>query len=221
MGKLLLVRHGQTVANVAKILDTLPPGAELTELGHRQAERYAQTWSGRSRVAALVSSVAVRAAQTAGYIERATGVPLVATEGIHETYAGDWEGRSDPQAHKDFKDVFQRWHLGDLDATVPGGDSGNSVLARYVPVLDSLREQYLADDAAGDVVVVSHGAAIRLVASVLAGVDGIFAADNHLDNTHSIELEPLPDGKWTCSRWGMFTPPFAGAGSRTADDPMG
>ncbi|MGB2721972.1 MAG: histidine phosphatase family protein, partial [Rhodococcus sp. (in: high G+C Gram-positive bacteria)] len=28
MGKLILVRHGQTTANVAKILDTSPPGAE-------------------------------------------------------------------------------------------------------------------------------------------------------------------------------------------------
>ncbi|OZC85965.1 histidine phosphatase family protein [Rhodococcus sp. 06-418-5] len=219
MGKLILVRHGQTTANVAKVLDTSPPGAELTELGHQQAEAYAQTWIGRPP-AVLVSSVALRAKQTAGYIERATGVPLLVTEGIQETFAGDLEDRDDPDAHREFTEIFSRWHAGDLAATVPGGDSGHSVLERYVPVLDGLRAQYLGDDTAGDVVVVSHGAAIRLVAAVLAGVEGTFAADNHLDNTHTVELLPLPDGGWSCVRWGTFLPPFEGKGSDKADNPI-
>ncbi|OZE81462.1 histidine phosphatase family protein [Rhodococcus sp. 15-649-2-2] len=219
MGKLILVRHGQTKANVAKMLDTAPPGAELTELGHQQAESYARTWVGHPP-AVLVSSIALRAKQTAGYIERATGVPLVVTEGIQETYAGDLEDRDDPAAHKEFTEVFHRWHTGDLAATVPGGDSGHSVLERYVPVLDALRAQNLGDDTAGDVVVVSHGAAIRLVAAVLAGVDGTFAADNHLDNTQTVELLPLPGGGWACGKWGTFLPPFEGQGSEKADNPI-
>lgn len=219
MGKLILVRHGQTVANVAKVLDTAPPGAELTELGHRQAESYAHTWVGHPP-AVLVSSVALRAKQTAGYIERATGVPLVVTDGLQETFAGDLEDRDDPDAHREFTEIFHRWHNGDLSAAVPGGDSGHSVLERYVPVLETLRAQYLGDDTAGDVVVVSHGAAIRLVAAVLAGVDGTFAADNHLDNTQTVELLPLPGGGWACGRWGTFEPPFEGKGSEKADNPI-
>ncbi|CCQ14369.1 Phosphoglycerate mutase family protein [Rhodococcus sp. AW25M09] len=219
MGKLILVRHGQTTANVAKVLDTAPPGAELTELGHQQAEKYAQTWVGHPP-AVLVSSRALRAKQTAGYIERATGVPLVVSDGIHETFAGDLEDRDDPDAHREFTEIFHRWHTGDLAAAVSGGDSGHSVLERYVPVLDALRMQYLGDETAGDVVVVSHGAAIRLVAAVLAGVDGSFAADNHLDNTHTIELVPLPGGGWACAKWGTLLPPFEGKGSHKADNPI-
>ncbi|MFY2787614.1 histidine phosphatase family protein [Rhodococcus sp. MALMAid1271] len=219
MGKLILVRHGQTKANVAKMLDTAPPGAELTELGHQQAERYAQTWVNRPP-AVLASSVALRAKQTAGYIERATSVPLLVVDGIHETFAGDLEDRDDPDAHREFTEVFRRWHDGDLAAAVPGGDSGQSVLERYVPVLDGFRSQYLGDDTAGDVVVVSHGAAIRLVAAVLTGVDGTFAADNHLDNTDTVELLPLPGGGWACAKWGTFLPPFEGKGSDEADNPI-
>ena len=46
--------------------------------------------------------------------------------------------------------------------------------------------RYLDDDAwHGDIVVVSHGAAIRLVSAVLAGVDGSFALDHHLANAES------------------------------------
>ena len=37
-GRLILVRHGQTEANVAKRLDTALPGAKLTPEGLAQAE---------------------------------------------------------------------------------------------------------------------------------------------------------------------------------------
>nr|MDT0523427.1 histidine phosphatase family protein [Streptomyces sp. DSM 41633] len=57
-------------------------------------------------------------------------------------------------------------------------------------------------------VLVSHGAAIRLVAAVLAGVDGSFALDHHLANTESIVLAPITDGRWSCVQWAAVTPPF-------------
>lgn len=217
-GRLVLVRHGQTFANVDKILDTQLPGAALTDNGHDQARRYgASILEAPPRI--LVSSPALRAVQTADHIAQAVGLTAEQREGIHEAQAGEWEGRGDDVAHKGFTEIYGRWHSGDLDARVPGGDSGRSILDRYVPVLDSLRNDYLVDPNSPDVVVVSHGAAIRLVAAVLGGVDGEFAADNHLDNTQSVTLEPTGSG-WTCVRWGSFDPPFHGKGSRTPDNPI-
>ncbi|WP_139805824.1 histidine phosphatase family protein, partial [Mycobacterium avium] len=58
------------------------------------------------------------------------------------------------------------------------------------------------------IVVVSHGAAIRLAAAVLAGVEADFALDHHLDNAQSVALTPITDGRWSCVRWGTLTPPF-------------
>ena len=40
--RLLLMRHGQTHANVSGELDTAHPGVELTDLGHTQATTAAQ-----------------------------------------------------------------------------------------------------------------------------------------------------------------------------------
>ncbi|WP_020111778.1 histidine phosphatase family protein [Rhodococcus sp. 114MFTsu3.1] len=217
-GKLVLVRHGQTFSNVDKLLDTKLPGAQLTDHGHEQARRYGASIAS-TPPSVLVSSFAIRAVQTATHIGDATGLEPQQREGIHEAQAGEWEDRSDDAAHKGFTEIYGRWHAGDLDATVPGGDSGRSILDRYVPVLDELREQYLTSPDSADVVVVSHGAVIRLVAAVLAGVDGTFAADNHLDNTETIELVPSGTG-WTCERWGTFLPPFEGKGSTTADNPI-
>ncbi|MGA9872789.1 MAG: histidine phosphatase family protein [Rhodococcus sp. (in: high G+C Gram-positive bacteria)] len=218
-GKLVLVRHGQTFSNVDKILDTALPGAALTDHGHEQARRYGASIA-ETPPSILVSSFALRAVQTAEHIAAATGVEPQQRPGIHEAQAGEWEGRSDSDAHKGFTETYGRWHAGDLDTRVPGGDSARVILDRYVPVLDSLRDEYLTGPDVADVVVVSHGAAIRLVAAVLGGVDGEFAADNHLDNTQSVELEPTAGSGWTCVRWGMFYPPFEGKGSRTADNPI-
>ena len=122
-----------------------------------------------------------------------------------------------------FEAVYRSWHQGDLDVPVPGGETGQQVLDRVVPVLTELRLRHLDDHRwPGDIVVVSHGAAIRLVASVLAGVDGAFALDHHLNNTESVIISPITDGRWSCVRWGPLTPPFyPDAAERDAADTAG
>ena len=44
--RLILIRHGETTANVALALDTAFPGADLTELGHAQAAALTDTLDG-------------------------------------------------------------------------------------------------------------------------------------------------------------------------------
>ena len=109
----------------------------------------------------------------------------------------------------EFNAIYERWQHGELDLRLPGGETGNEVLDRYVPVLTDLRMRYLDDDDwNGDIVIVSHGAAIRLASAVLAGVDANFVVDRHLDNTEAVVLAPFTDGRWSCVRWGALTPPF-------------
>ena len=157
----------------------------------------------------IAHSVALRAAQTAAEISDELGLDTHELEGIHEVQVGDLEDRNDDDAIAAFETVYQRWHEGDLDVPMPGGETGNEVLDRYVPVLTQLRMRYLDDDSwHGDIVVVSHGAAIRLVSAVLAGVDGGFALDHHLANAESVVLAPITDGRWSCLQWSTLTPPF-------------
>jgi probable phosphoglycerate mutase len=206
-GRLVLVRHGQSYGNVDRRIDTKPPGAALTDLGRDQARAFARDLT--HRPAMVAHSVALRAAQTAAEIGNEIGLEPVEFDGIHEVQVGDLENRNDDDAIAAFETVYQRWHEGDLDVPMPGGETGNDVLDRYVPVLTQLRLRHLDDDAwHGDIVVVSHGAAIRLVSAVLAGVDGGFALDHHLANTESVVLAPITDGRWSCVQWSTLTPPF-------------
>lgn len=227
-GRLVLLRHGQSYGNVERRLDTRPPGTELTPLGRDQARAF--TRDGSRRPGLLLHSVAVRAAQTALEISSAADLSARQVSGIHEVQVGELENRNDDDAVAEFNAIYQRWHEGDRDLALPGGETANEVLDRYVPVLTELRMRYLDNDNwTSDIVVVSHGAAIRLTAAVLAGVDGGFVLDHHLGNAESVVLAPITDGRWSCVQWGALTPPFypEPAATPVADavdsgiDPMG
>lgn len=205
-GRLLLVRHGQTTANVAQVLDTLPPGAPLTERGQEQARALVDTLAGRA-VASVHASAALRAQQTAAPLAAARGLAVQVHAGVHETGVGELEGRSDEAAHQAFTAVYARWLAGEQDARTPGGESAREVLARYLPVVAELRARLVAGGSSGDVVLVSHGAVVRLVAAALTDVDAGYALDRRLDNTELVELAPT-DAGWECLRWGADTPPF-------------
>ena len=206
-GRLVLVRHGQSYGNVDRRLDTRPPGSELTPLGRDQARAFAR--DGLSRPGLLLHSVATRAAQTATEISAEVDVPASEVIGIHEVQVGELENRSDDDAVAEFDAIYKRWHEGERDVPLPGGETGNQVLDRYLPVVTHLRMRYLDDDEwTSDIIVVSHGAAIRLTAAVLAGVESSFVLDHHLKNTEAVVLAPVTDGRWSCVQWGTLTPPF-------------
>src|SRR5688500_14172625 len=89
--KLLLVRHGETAANRdGLVLGRADP--ELTEEGHRQAERLAAA-VGRAGVQSIYTSPLLRARQTAEPIAAAAGVTPIPDDRLLEVDWGAWEGR--------------------------------------------------------------------------------------------------------------------------------
>ena len=253
--RLILIRHGQTHANIARILDTALPGAPLTDQGIIQARRLGRVLlPSRERMTEIVTSHALRARQIgAGAVAGlhhlvGPGVRLRHEAGLHEVQAGEIEGRSDFDAHRRFMEIFHGWLHGDFGAKVPGGESADDVLARYLPVLralvaedsvfplddahassDSASTRGSADatgsastrgsadaldssnsrDGGRNIVVVSHGAAIRLIAQHLANIEGQFIFDNPLPNAARVELVRDVDagdgdkaGSWKLARWG-------------------
>ncbi|SFT03956.1 histidine phosphatase family protein [Saccharopolyspora flava] len=200
--RLVLARHGQTPANVAKLLDTVPPGPGLTELGRQQAEELAERLAAREeKIVAVRASHALRAQQTAEPVGRRLGLPVRPVEGTHEVFVGELEGLGGPEVLGVFDDVYAAWHAGDLDARMPGGgESGREAIARFVAgartALEGVSE--------GAVVLVSHGAMLRLVAGVLVEeITGAEADALHLPNTGLIVIESDPSTRtgWRCLTW--------------------
>lgn len=212
-GKIILVRHGQTHNNVKHLLDTRPPGAELTEVGRRQALEVGHelaTYSGE-RLAHVYSSIVLRAQQTAvlatSTFEKARSVdpgtvPLEVVQGIHEIDAGDYEMRGDDQAHLEYSQALSGWLHGDPTAALPGGETYRDVLGRYQPTLEKIMDSHDLDDDR-DVAIFSHGAVIRIVATHASGVDPNFAFNTYLGNCRFVVLEPHGSsfGQWKVVRW--------------------
>lgn len=194
--RLLLARHGQTRANVANVLDTVPPGSPLTDEGHRQAWQLAVALAGEP-ITAVYASHALRARQTAGAVAEQLGLAVTLLDGVHEAYVGDLEG-SDAEEHRElFRDVYRAWQNGDLDRCAPGGETGKHVLSRYLADVDTLAAAHRDDT----VLLVSHGGSLRLAAAALApNVEGGFADTHYLPNAGTVLLE-RNGARWRCLRW--------------------
>lgn len=184
--RLVLVRHGRTPSNVAHRLDTALPGPSLDELGRTQAEEVAGLLAGWP-VRGLYASRATRAQETAAPIGRVLDRPVRTLEGLHEVQVGDLEGRTDTAARDLFDTAFDSWWDGDVDRPMPGGESARDVWDRALPDL----ARVLDGVGSGAVVVVSHGAAIRILSlALLGGHDGSGAG--HPDVTYGRE-RPVPN----------------------------
>jgi broad specificity phosphatase PhoE len=216
--RILFVRHGQTPANVRGILDTAAPGPGLTELGARQADAVVEAL-GHETIAAIYVSKLVRTHETAAPLAAALGLTPVELAGTHEIEAADIEGRSDHEAVRTYLTTVFAWGSGDPAPAMPGGADGHAFFARFD---GAIAEIAAAHPDSATVVVVSHGAAIRVwTGARVSNLGDGFTADNHLDNTGVVVVEGSPDAGWTALSWGG-TPV---GGERLvdvgADDPTG
>lgn len=189
--RLVLARHGRTAGNVVKALDSRPPGLPLDEVGRAQSEELGRRLA-REPVTAVYASHATRALQTAAAVAAAHGLDVVALDGVQEVFCGDLEGNTDHASRERFEHVYQAWLRGEWDAHLPGGESALDLRARFLPVVEAV-----TGSASGVVVVVSHGAAIRLAAGALLDET---AETRYVPNAGMVVLAGGP-GAWALEHW--------------------
>lgn len=199
--KLYLIRHAQSEANVRNILDTALPGPPLTDLGRQQAQTLAQALAEEPLVA-VYASHALRAQQTAAPLADALALDVQSLAGVHEVGVGDLEGRGDRASIEAYLGVAGEWTRGDLTVSMPGGESGYELRARYTTAVAEVRAKHEPSDPDGVVAIVSHGGAIRLNAEWLSdNVRPELADQGLIPNTGMVVLETLPGDGWTCLTW--------------------
>ncbi|HEX4705325.1 MAG TPA: histidine phosphatase family protein [Pseudonocardiaceae bacterium] len=196
--RLVLARHAETDANLRLVLDSLPPGPPLNDLGRRQAAELAETLAVEP-VAGVYASTAIRAKQTAQPVADRHGLPVDVVPGLHEVFMGDLEGTEDEASMRIFMGVAKAWSEGDLDRAMPGGESAREAVDRFTTAVKGIRERH----SHGVLVVVSHGALLRLGAPSLAA--NLQVIDNLplLPNTGRIVLDEdagTPTG-WRAVLW--------------------
>ena len=155
--RLVLWRHGQTQWNAEGRFQG-QSDIPLDAVGEQQADRAARLLAGL-RPTAIVSSDLGRAMATAAPLARLTGLTVTTDKDLRERYGGLWEGLTDSEIRARYPADHAVW-------LPPEGESSAAVADRAGAAL----ERIAAGMAPGTlVVVVSHGAAIRLGAARLLG----------------------------------------------------
>lgn len=156
MKRLILIRHGETEANVNQIwhgaLD-----APLTAQGQAQVEATAhqiQQLHAETPIDHLYVSPLIRAQSTARAIAAAIDLQPEIEPGLREMSIGDWEGRTYTQLRENDR-LWERWRQ-DPSFAPPNGESPISFSQR-VPVVF---EKFLNTHPNEVVTVVTHGGVI-------------------------------------------------------------
>lgn len=195
--RLLLIRHGQTPNNVRGALDTAWPGAALTDLGQEQAAAVPSALADED-VSAVYASPLVRTQLTGNPLAVARGIDVHVREGLEEIPAGSFEMRSDQEAVEGYLGGLAAWLHRDLDHALPGGLTGHDFLSRYDSAVRSIAELHGRRET---VALFSHGAAIRVFATLAAGLDAQEVEGRWINNTGMVLLEGHPDEGWGLVRW--------------------
>lgn len=213
--RLMLIRHGQTPANVLGELDTAHPGPGLTELGQSQAEMIPQALRDEV-VDGVFASTLVRTQITGQPLAIDRGLEVQVLPGLHEIEAGVLEGRSDLASVRTYLETVFAWGTGNLDATMPGASDGHAFFRRFDADIARIADRVEA------ATVFSHGAAIRVWAAGRAqNVPPAFAGTHELDNTGMIELTGSPTDGWTLVSWAGLPVGGAQLVDEAAADPTG
>lgn len=158
MTELLLIRHGQSVANLSKYFAGASD-APLTELGLRQAQATADYICSTYRVDAVYASDLSRAFDTGKAVADRLGLCVHADASLREIYAGQWEGVSFDKLMNDFPETYTVWRT-DIGNAHP--DGGESVAQLQQRIVNALR-RISAENDGKTLVIATHATPIRVL----------------------------------------------------------
>ena len=166
---LLLIRHGETALNVARVLQ--PAATPLSARGVAQAEALADRLVSM-QVAAIISSDLPRALRTAQAIAAATLAMIETTHLLQERNFGDWRGS--PYDGMPINPLT-------MHEAPPGGESLTDFERRVAQALAHVVQRQAA--LGGTVAVVTHGLVIRALLATHVQLPAGASLPAHLGNT--------------------------------------
>ncbi len=185
--RLLLVRHGESVANATGIYQGWFD-SPLSARGERQIAATARALAARDdiRPTALYASPLSRAWRTGAAIGKEIGLPPVSHDGLREIDVGAATGLP-------FATVRERWPMLEsdrlargLDHGWPGGETGRGLGARVAATLEEIIARHERPVAPGTteeaVILASHGGTIRFALAYLRGDTANIWPNDTVDN---------------------------------------
>ncbi len=180
MTKLILIRHGQTAANLKKQyqghLDFC-----LDETGLKQAQALAQELPKLYQIEAIITSPLQRAVQTANEIAKPFGLEPQTHEGLKELDFGIWDGLTYNEIA--LKYPISKWIENPASYNIPNGELWANFSGRIRQAFKEITALPYKT-----IAVISHAGVIRNHLSGIMGLKGLDAFKFQLSNCGFSEL---------------------------------
>ncbi len=157
MTTLLLVRHGQSEANLEGVFAG-DYDAPLTELGFRQAEKTAEFIAGNYKVDGVYASDLIRAFETGKTVANILNLPVISNDGLREIRAGEWEAMPFDDIVVKFPEEYKKWKEDIGNSSCPDGESVKMLGERVLAALTAIAEE----NDGKTVVIATHATPIRV-----------------------------------------------------------
>jgi broad specificity phosphatase PhoE len=162
---LYFLRHGETIySETGAFCGELD--AELTPEGVAMAKAFAEAYHSISWTAVYASPMK-RTTATAKPLCDAAGLEMQLRDGLKEIRYGKWEDKTVDFVKQHYWDNYIRWLAEPAWNAPTGGETSVEISSRASLVIAEIQEKY----AAGNVLVVSHKATIRIILCALLGMD--------------------------------------------------
>ena len=166
--KLLLIRHGETDDNHRRLFQG-QGGSGLNARGRDQASRLAARFTRVGlRASALYCSDLTRAQETADILAPALGLQPIADPALREVNVGSWQGLGYEDIAARYPEEWAAWRRG-VDFKRGGGETYAELGDRVAAALDGVTAAHAGET----VVIVSHGAAIKVLVGRVLGLDAV------------------------------------------------
>jgi broad specificity phosphatase PhoE len=164
--RLLLIRHGETDDNSRRVFQG-QGGRGLSPRGREEAALLAARFQRVGlRASALYCSDLERARETADLLSSTLGLAPIADPALREVHVGAWQGLGYEEIAARYPDEWAAWKRG-VDFKRGGGETYAELGERVSAAIDRI----VAAHEGETVVIVSHGAAIKVFVGRVLGLD--------------------------------------------------
>ena len=164
--KLHLLRHGQTPFSRDNAFCGAGLDPELTPEGLAMAKAFAGAYRS-TQWNAVYASPLRRTVATAQPLCDAIGAKMELRDDLKEIHYGQWEGKSVETVNHDYHDDYIRWSADPAWNAPTKGEPAVAIARRALLVIEEIKQRF----SAGNILIVSHKATIRIILCSLLGID--------------------------------------------------
>jgi probable phosphoglycerate mutase len=165
--ELILIRHGQSHANVNPVVAGMRGDQGLTDIGRRQAELLRDRLRSENLTAdVLYASTLPRAQETARYVAEALKLPIKDDDDLQELRVGEADGMSNADWAARWPELGESMWANPFQEFAPGGESWATFLARVGAALTAVVRRHPDQR----VVAVTHGGVINAAFALAFGL---------------------------------------------------